>query len=152
MSQRRRQKNGEQTVNRMRARTLNGYWVFQAPVGYRYQRVSGHGNMLVRDEPTAGILQEPLEGFASGRLESQSEVKRFLEAFPEFPRDPPASSDVHIQRIREMLTRPVYAGSIEVPGWKVWFRKARHEGLISFETFNPIQDRLAGSARAPTRA
>ncbi len=150
VSQHQRQKNGEQTVNRMRARTLNGYWVFQASVGYRYQRTSGHGNMLVRDEPTAGILQEALEGFASGRLESQSEVKRFLETFPEFPRDT-RTGDVHIQRIREMLTRPVYAGYIEVPGWNVSLRKARHEGLISFETFNRIQDRLAGSAKAPTR-
>lgn len=151
VSQHQRQKNGEQTVNRMRARTLNGYWVFQAPVGYRYQRISGHGNMLIRDEPCASILQEALEGYASGRLESQSEFKRFLESFPEFPRDT-RTGDVHIQRVREMLTRPVYAGYIEVPGWNVSLRKARHEGLISFETFNRIQARLDGSAKAPTRA
>ena len=150
VSQHQRQKNAEQTVNRMRARTLNGYWVFQAPVGYRYQRVSGHGNMLVRDEPVAGILREALEGFASGRLETQAEVKRFLESFPEFPRDT-RSGDVHIQRIREMRTRPVYAGHIEVPGWNVPMRKARHEGLISFETFSRIQDRLGGGAKAPAR-
>jgi site-specific DNA recombinase len=64
VSQHQRQKNSEQTVNRMRARTLNGYWVFQAPVGYRYQRTYGHGNLLVRDEPQASILQEAFEGFA----------------------------------------------------------------------------------------
>ena len=144
VSQHQRQKNGEQTVNRMRARTLNGYWVFQAPVGYRYQRTAGHGNMLVRAEPCAGILQGALEGFASGRLETQSEFKRFLESFPEFPRDT-RTGDVHIQRVREMLTRPVYAGYIEVPGWNVSLRKARHDGLISFETFNRI-------AKAPARA
>jgi len=33
VSQHQRQKNGKQTVNRMRARIQNGYWVFQAPVG-----------------------------------------------------------------------------------------------------------------------
>ena len=43
VSQHQRQKNGEQTINRMRARTQNGYWVFQAPVGYRYDRTGGHG-------------------------------------------------------------------------------------------------------------
>jgi site-specific DNA recombinase len=53
----------------MRARTLNGYWVFQAPAGYRYRRTPGHGNMLVRDEPHV-FLAEALEGFASGRFES----------------------------------------------------------------------------------
>ena len=41
VSQHQRQKNGEQTLNRMRARALNGYWVFHAPVGYKYERVSG---------------------------------------------------------------------------------------------------------------
>jgi DNA invertase Pin-like site-specific DNA recombinase len=33
VSQHQRQKNGEQTKNRMRARAMNGYWVFPAPVG-----------------------------------------------------------------------------------------------------------------------
>lgn len=78
VSQHQRQKNGEQTVNRMRARTMNGYWVFQAPIGYEYKRTAGHGNMLVRKEPYASILQEALEGYASGRFDSQVEVKRFF--------------------------------------------------------------------------
>jgi hypothetical protein len=56
----------------MRARTLNGYWVFQAPIGYRYARVSGHGNLLVRNEPQATILAEALEGFASGGLRARA--------------------------------------------------------------------------------
>lgn len=32
-SQNQRQKNDEQTKNRMRGRALNGYWVFRAPIG-----------------------------------------------------------------------------------------------------------------------
>ena len=62
VSQHQRQKNGEQTINRMRARVQNGYWVFQAPVGYRYERVNGHGKMLVRDEPNATVEQEEKGG------------------------------------------------------------------------------------------
>ena len=34
VSQHQREKNKEQTKNRMRARMLNGYWVFHAPLGY----------------------------------------------------------------------------------------------------------------------
>ena len=45
VSQHQRQKNGEQTLNRMRARASNGYWVFQAPLGYRYERISGQGSL-----------------------------------------------------------------------------------------------------------
>jgi site-specific DNA recombinase len=82
VSQHQRQKNGEQTINRMRARMQSGYWVFQAPVGYRYEREGGQGKRLVRDEPNASILQEAFEGYASGRFATQVEVKRFLERPP----------------------------------------------------------------------
>lgn len=150
VSQHQRQKNGEQVVNRMRARTLNGYWVFQAPIGYRYERSDDHGKVLVRDEPFAGIVQEALEGFACGRLETQMEVARFLGRFAEFPRDA-RTGEVHSQRVREMLTRPVYAGYVEATGWNVSRRKGRHQGLISFDTFQRIQDRLNGGAKAPAR-
>ncbi len=59
----------------MRGRALNGCWVFRASIGYKYERVAGHGNMLVRDEPLASIIQEALQGFASGHFETQAEVK-----------------------------------------------------------------------------
>ena len=78
-----RRKNAEQTRDRMRARCLNGYWPFQAPRGYRYEKRRGEGSVLVRDEPIASILVEALEGYASGRFDTQAEVKRFLEAQPD---------------------------------------------------------------------
>jgi len=43
--------------------------------------------MLVRDELLAAIIQEALEGYASGRFQLQVEVKRFLESHPEYPCD-----------------------------------------------------------------
>ncbi len=150
VSQHQRQKNGEQTINRMRARTQNGYWTFQAPIGYKYQRTPGHGNMLHRNEPHASILQEALEGYASGRFETQVEVKRFLESHPEYPGDLP-NGEIRNQRIKEILTRPIYAGFIEVPNWNISLRKGHHEGLISFKTFEKIQKRLNGNAKAPAR-
>jgi DNA invertase Pin-like site-specific DNA recombinase len=110
VSQHQRQKNAEQTRNRMRARVMNGYWVFKAPIGYRYERVSGHGKLLMRDEPLASIVAEALEGFASGRFESVVEIKRFLESQPAWPRN--GNDEVHIERVNEMLSRPVYAGHI----------------------------------------
>ena len=60
VAQHQREKNGEQTSNRMKGRMMNGYNVFAAPVGYKYERISGHGKLLVRDEPVASIVQEGL--------------------------------------------------------------------------------------------
>lgn len=39
VSEHHRRKNAEQTKNRMRARAMNGYYVFIPPLGYRYERV-----------------------------------------------------------------------------------------------------------------
>tara|TARA_R110000787_G_scaffold173158_2_gene285774 strand:+ start:10006 stop:11571 length:1566 start_codon:yes stop_codon:yes gene_type:complete len=149
VSQHQRQKNGEQTLNRMRARTLNGYWVFPAPVGYRYKSVSGQGKVLHTDEPNASILKEALEGYACERFSTQAEVKRFLETHPTFPKTP--RGEVTNQRVKDFLTQPLYAGYLKVPKWDVSLRPAKHEGLISFETFNTIQLRLNGKARVPAR-
>ena len=149
VSQHQRQKNSEQTLNRMKARMMNGYWVFQAPIGYRYQRISGRGNVLVRDEPLATIIQEALEGYASGRFQLQAEVKRFLEGFPAYPKD--KHGEVRNQRVTELLTRVAYAGYVESEDWGVTLRQGQHEGLINFETYLKIQERLNGPARVPAR-
>ncbi len=149
VAQHQRRKNAEQTRNRMRARLLNGYWPFACPVGYRYQRVSGRGNMLVRDEPLASIVQEALEGYASGRFQLQAEVGRFLESFPEFLRV--SKGQVRPQKVIDILTRPVYAGYVASENWDVSLRKGQHEALISYEMHLKIQERLKGNARAPYR-
>ncbi len=151
VSQHQRQKNGEQTKNRMRARLQNGYWPFQAPIGYRYERSSaGHGKVLVHDEPNASILREALEGYACGRFQTQVEVKRFLEAQPAFPKDL-NGREVRNQRVYEMLTRCLYAGYVEHAEWGVSLRQGHHEGLIDYATFQAIQNRLTSTAKAPAR-
>src|SRR5690606_30452986 len=144
-----RLQNRRQTLQKMKARLERGYYVFAAPVGYRYEKVEGHGRMLVREEPLASIITAALEGYASGRFELQAEVKRFLASHPEYPRD--RRGELRAQRVTNLLKRPVYAGYVEAPDWGVTLRKGRHEPLISFATFSAIQDRLAGKARAPAR-
>lgn len=72
VSQHQRRKNGEQVRNRMRGRLLNGYWTFASkPPAYQFEKVRGQ-NILVRREPIASIVTEALEGFASGRFQTQA--------------------------------------------------------------------------------
>ena len=147
VSQHQRQKNGEQTKNRMKARVQNGYWTMQAPVGYRYQRVTGRGKMLVRDEPAASVVIEALEGFAYGRFENQAAVQRFLQDNPLFPKDK-TGRIVH-QRVALMLNQPLYAGYLHMPSWDISLRQAQHEPLVSYQVYQRIQERLAGGVYAP---
>ncbi len=152
VSQHQRQKNAEQTVNRMKARIMNGYAVAPiAPLGYKYSKVDGHaGKVLTRDEPLASVIVEALEGFASGRFETQGEVKRYLDASPIYPKD--NSGEVRFQRVTNPLNKVIYTGHIEMPSWGISLRKAQHEALISFETFQKIQEKLNSNPKAPIRS
>ena len=149
LSEFQRGKNAEQTKNRMLSRIQNGYWPFIACMGLRYVRSPGRGKMLVRDEPIASIIAEALEGYASGRFETQAEVKRFFESQPAFPKN--ARGEVRNQLVTDILTKPLYAGYLAFPDWGISLRKGEHEGLVSFETFLRVQERLSGNARAPAR-
>ncbi len=154
-AQHHRLKNAEQTKSRMRSRALGGYWPFHAPPGYQFKKVEGRGNILFRDEPLASIIQEALEGFASGRFETQGEVKRFLESRPEFLagriRKKKMLGELRYEDVYRLLTRPIYAGHIEVPEWGITLRKAEHRGLITLEQYERIQERMREDARAPAR-
>ena len=145
-----REKVAETTRNRSWARLMKGYWVFHAPIGYKYIRSKTEGGLLVRDEPVASIVKEALEGYASGRFAIQAEVQRFLESQPEFTRRKP-NGNIRAQVISDLLDQPLYAGHLESKIWNVPFRKARHEALISLETFEKIQARRSSTALAPAR-
>lgn len=149
VSQHQRQKNGEQTKNRMRARVQNGYHVFQAPTGFVFRRVTGRGMMLHRDEPVASVVQEALEGYASGRFEQQADVMRFLQNHPIFPKD--GTGIIRNWRVTQLLRQPAYAGYVEAPNWNVSLRPGQHEGLISFETYQQVLKRMDGGGYLPRR-
>ncbi len=144
MAQHQREKGAEQTRSRMRGRVLNGYWPFYLCRGYRHEHKTGEGKILIRDEPDASIIQEALEGFASGRFQTRAEVRRFMEAHPSF-------IGLTNQLVQLFLTRPIYAGYVEKPEWDIPLRKGKHEGLISLETFQRIQERLQEKPKAAAR-
>ena len=84
-------------------------------------------------------------------MQTLSEVKRYLESEPDFPKDT-KQGEVRIQRIREWLTQVLYAGYIERPDWDIELREAQHDGIISLHTYRKIQDRLAGRKTTTAKA
>jgi len=148
VAQHHRQKNGEQTKNRMRARVQNGYWVFQTPLGYKFEKTKEHGKLLVRDEPVASIIAEALEGYAAGRFDSPSEVKRFLDNQLAYPKN--KKGEVHLSRIGDLLSRTLYAGYITYEPWNIHLQPAKHEPLISLETWQINQNKRLGRANDPS--
>lgn len=145
-----REQNGRQVSQKMRERMKAGYWVFPAPVGYKYETQTGQGRVLIRDEPIASIVQEALEGYAIGRFRSYQEIADFLTTQAPFPK-----SKRGIVRNQEAVTlcdRTLYAGHIQFDRWDIPLIKARHEPIISLKTFYKIQDRRKTAMRAPIQS
>lgn len=145
-----REQNARQVIQKMKARVEQGYWCFRAPVGYKYVQGQHGGKELVPNEPLATIVREALEGFASGRLRTQAEMQRYLEAQPLFPKDKPDGS-LRSMTVTRLLGKAVYAGYVSAPKWGVPLRSGRHEGLISLATFERIQQRLTDNGYAAAR-
>lgn len=109
-----RSQGARQVSQKMRARLESGFWVFYAPVGYRYvQATTGGGKVLVVDEDLGPVVRDALEGFATGRFGSQAEVARFLGANPLFPERDKKSGFVRLMTVSRMLEKVLYAGYIQ---------------------------------------
>ncbi|MDD5103924.1 MAG: recombinase family protein [Candidatus Peribacteraceae bacterium] len=144
-----REQNKRQVIRRMKARLEAGYWSFDNPPGYRYESVEGHGRLLVPDEPKASLIREALEGFASGRFLTLTEVRDFL-ASKDFTHRGQKGS-VYVEQIKRLITRVLYAGYVEYPKWGIALRKGHHQPLIDMETYERIQERLSGRRKPRIR-
>ena len=133
-----RKQNRRQVIQKMKARLESGYWSFYPPPGYKSIRHPQHGKILIPDEPTASIIREAFEGFASGRFVSQMDVLRFLQE-KEFR----GSGRVHISKVQDLLQRLIYTGYIEYPKWNIERRLGHHEGIISLGTYEKVQHRIS---------
>ncbi len=149
-SQLEREQIGRQTKQKTKARLEKGFWTFRAPVGYKYVQSKQGGKGLIKDEPLAGIVKEALEGYATGRFSSQTEMKRFLESNPHYPKDMP-NGELRPQTIVRLMSKVLYAGYVEAPSCNVSRRKGQHEAIISLDTFEKIQARRNEKPCAPTR-
>ena len=133
------------------ARLEQGYCVQSVPpVGYRYMPSPGGGKHLMRDEPDASVVQECLEGFASGRFASQSEVTRFINNHPTFPSRDPIKKLTQFTVVK-MLRQKLYAGLVGSKTFGVSTRPGVHEALVSMETFQKVQDKLDGRTYAAAK-
>ena len=137
--------NRQKTIARVEA----GYHARNAPVGYYMGKDKTHGKLLMPKEPAASAIREALEGFALGRFETAQEVRRFLESNPMYPKN--ATGKIGNSKAKDLLTNPTYAGFVQDTFLGISLRKGHHQGLISWETFTKIQERLEGRVYAPAR-
>lgn len=139
-----RHRNTRQVNSRMRARLELGYWVFDAPPGYKYAHHAGHGKILIFDEPKATLVKEAVEGFATGRFATQQDVQEFLTAKKFVHRG--KFKIVHLEQVKRILTRSLYAGIIDYLPWGIK-SQGKHQAIITVETYLKVQEKLFGRAK-----
>jgi site-specific DNA recombinase len=134
-----RQQNRRQVIQKMKARLENGYWSFMLPFGLINTKDPIHGKIASPREPYALIFKHAIEKYRDGILITQEDVKQFV--YQEYKKVG-INREPSIATIQSMLREPLYAGYYEYKPWDVPFMKGKHEGFISLETFNTVQERL----------
>lgn len=143
-----REQNKRQVIQKQKARLENGYWPFPAPQGYYMKRKDPiHGTILeCSDKKTLELITEALEGFAGGRYDKITDVKKFLQDNRYLGKKYVAPTSV-----KNLLTNILFAGFVEYKKWDVLRRLGHHKGIISIETYEQNQEKLAGRAKMYTR-
>ena len=141
-----RKVNRRQVIQKQKARLEAGYWPFGAKKGYTMIKDPQHGKLCVPNKE-AEIIKEGFELFANGTIVRKIDLCQFM-VDKGFWKNQYACA--YINKVTEILSNPFYVGDIEYPAWEVSRRKGHHQGIISEETFNLIQKRIARNGLART--
>lgn len=143
-----RNQNRKQVIQKQKARLELGYWSFCPPLGLVSKKDQLHGKLLVSNEPYAGIYRQAIELFADESLLTIDDVKQFINNKFELTG---TKKRLSFNGARLVLTQILYAGYIEYKPWEVSRTKGHHEGLVSIETFDKVQERLSGNKKHGVR-
>lgn len=138
-----REQNRRQVIQKQRARIELGYWCFVPPTWFRYELIQGHGKMLVQDE-RARYIRLGFERFANEEYFTASDLARYLikKGLTNVATVGKNDSINSMSVLYRMLNNPLYAGYLELESWDIPLQKAKHEWMISFQTYLKIQDRM----------
>lgn len=139
-----REQNKRQVIQKQKARLDSGYWPFNPPIGLVHKKDPVHGKLLCSNEPYAGVFKEAIESFRDELLASIDEVKDFInKKFKQLK----INKVISFNGARMVLTQPLYAGYIEYKPWNVERRRGHHNGFISIETYDRVQQILSGNKK-----
>lgn len=143
-----RNQNRRQVMSRMKARFELGYWPLCYPPGLINIRHELHGKILTPHEPKASIFKEVIERYRDGLHNTQEQVKEFINnKYQELGLRP----FISLHGASNVLTNPLYAGWIEYKPWGIPLKKAKHEGFITKETYDKVQEKVNSKSRFKLR-
>ena len=145
-----RLQNKRQVIQKMKSRLDRGIYALggSSPYGYKYISSKTHGGRVLEIVPEeAKVIKKAMEMFASEELYHMRDVQKYIRN-NKISRGKVGCS---LDTVKSMLTNVLYAGYVEYSKWGVKRNKGVHEGIITLDTFETIQDRIAGKALKRTR-
>jgi len=143
-----RKQNRRSVIQKMKARVEAGYWPFCYPPGLTNIRHPLHGKLLTPHEPKASIFKETIEAFRDGQLNTLEDTQSFIN---KKYKEHNINEEISISGVDRVLKNILYAGWIEYKPWGVPLQKGKHEGFITKETYDAVQEKLASKSKAPLR-
>ncbi len=131
------------TQGGMRARSLEGAWPHDAPIGYIKTRAASGASTIKPDPVTAETVTKLLHAFATGSYT----VKQLMELAYEQGLTAKNGKMRRWQTIKNMLENPIYAGYIKSTYTDGKMIKAIHEPLIDDRTFFRNLSILSGQVK-----
>lgn len=139
-----RKQNRRQVIQKQKARLDRGYWPFCPPLALTHIKDKEHGKVLVPKEPYASIFKEAIEAYEKDLLNSETEVKDFInQRFKEAG----LKRTISNHGVQATLSKALYAGYIEYEPWEVDRRNGQHQGFISKQTFENVQNKRLGKSK-----
>ena len=130
------------TVRVMSYLQAQGYWLHQAPLGYKTARRENRP-ILVEDPETGPLVRAAFEAVAAGRLLPIG-VRDYLTGLG---LRGARGRGLTLWSVHRMLQNPVYAGWIETTWTNGATIKAAFDGLVSEEVFDRVQLILGGRVK-----
>ena len=126
----------EETRKGFYGRLKQGFYPLGAPIGYLNQ---GGGKAKTPDPATAPFIRQAFELYATGAYSLHALRDELIRRG--FRR--PSGGPLHVSSLSVLLNNPFYAGIIRLKKSKETYRGV-HEPLISFATYERVQDILKG--------
>jgi len=143
-----RQRNRRRVIQDMRARLEDGFWPFCPPLGLVNKKHLVYKKVLMPNEPHASICKEAIERYRDGLLNTLDEVGLFIRrAYKEYG----IVRTISLSGVKNILTEILYTGWLQYEPWDVPLMKGKHDGFISIDTYNAVQERLSSKAKVPLR-
>ncbi len=144
-----RHKNAERTRDKMAARTMEGFWVYASvPFGYMPSEIKG---IKKQDPRSAPIVRQVLEGYAQGQYKNFTEIANYLNSqnLLNYKGKVRTFDGESAKNLIKWCW--FYAGFVQCPKRAISRRQGKHESIISTDTLDMIEKRLAGKKISPYR-